>query len=205
MMTSVFVEPDWNAAVDFEKRLAAIPPNAQVRGMFLQLLTESIGAQSRVQHAKRRYVGFKNYPMREYVELLARSCTENYPKIAMAERVRRLGRMVYPNYANTLSGTAIFAAAGRSFRRVVELCPAAYRVSVESSEVTIRTINDGHALVELRNLWNIPEFHQVGIWEGAMLVCRASGSIKVQVHSPCDVDMDIQWVNGTQSLSPTRF
>lgn len=189
----MFVEPDFGAPIDFEARLKAVPADATVRGMFLQLLLEGISGEAALAVRGRRYVSFKNYPMRDYVELLAISCTKSVRGLAHGECVRRLGRTVYPKYASTITGTAIFAAAGRSFRRMLELCPAAYRISTPTAAVSILSIEDGRARVALRRLWNLPDLHQVGIFEGAMDVCGAVGSVLVERHSPCDVDFDVRW------------
>jgi uncharacterized protein (TIGR02265 family) len=189
----VFAEPDWGAPIDFEARLKAVPADATVRGMFLQLLLEGITGEAALAVRGRRYVSFKSYPMRDYIELLSISCTKSVRGLAHAECVRRLGRTVYPKYASTITGTAIFAAAGHNFRRMLELCPAAYRISTPSAAVSILSIEDGRARIALRNLWNLPDFHQVDIIEGAMDVCGAVGTISIERHSFCDVDLDVRW------------
>jgi uncharacterized protein (TIGR02265 family) len=205
MLVFVFVEPDWNAPIDFNERLAATPAKANVRGMFLQLLMQGLGPEATAQVRDRRYVAFKNYPMRDYIELLALSCKSGQSRFSAAERVRQLGKAVYPNYANTITGTAIFAVAGRNYRRVLELCPAAYRIASDVSEVTVRSISDDHAVVELRNLWNLPDYHQVGIFEGAMQVCGAQGNIRVQTLGFGDADFDITWRSApSTSYKPRR-
>jgi hypothetical protein len=75
----------------------------------------------------------------------------------------------------------------------LELSPAAYRVSTPTAEVSIVEVEDGRALVALRRLWNLPDLHQVGIFEGAMDVCGVIGSIAVERHSLCDVDLEVRW------------
>jgi len=192
----VFAEPKWYAPIDFEARLAAIPTRAMVRGMFLQLLVQGLGDEASARVSDRRYIAFKNYPLREYVQLLALACGDKNSRLPAAQRVRQMGRSVYPNYAKTITGTAIFAAAGRNYRRVLELCPAAYRVAVEHSQVTIRSIAEGRALVELRELWNLPDLHQVGIFEGAMQVCGARGKILVRQIDYGAADLEITWQEG---------
>jgi uncharacterized protein (TIGR02265 family) len=189
----VFKEPDWEATVDFEARLAAIPQRAQVRGMFLQYLIEAIGADPVPYFGPRRYVAFKTYSMRDYVEILRWGARTKFPQLPEAEAVRRLGRCIYPNYAKTVTGTAIFAVAGRDFKRVVELTPTAYKVSVPPGQINVRLLEERHAVVELRDIWNLPDFHQVGIWEGAMQVCRAMGQIQVNVLGFDAADFDIRW------------
>jgi len=70
---------------------------------------------------------------------------------------------------------------------------AAYRISTPTAAVTILSIEAGRARVALRGLWNLPDLHQVGIFEGAMDVCGAAEAILVERHSPCDVDFDVRW------------
>jgi uncharacterized protein (TIGR02265 family) len=189
----LFGEPAWNEPIDFAARVAATPKDAAVRGMFLALLVRSLSPEVASKRVVRRYIPFKNYPMREYIELLELSSINARPRLPPAEHVRRLGHTVYPNYAASLTGMAIFAVAGRSFRRVLELSPAAYRIASEEADVKIVSITDGKALIELRNLWNLPDLHQVGVFEGAMHVCNAQGMIRTQVLSHSDVDLEITW------------
>jgi len=189
----MFVEPDWDDPIDFQARLAAIPAQAVVRGMFLQLLQQNVRRDLPAPLRDRRYLAFKNYPMREYVELLAACCAERSARAPIAQHLRELGRSVYPSYAQTITGTAIFAVAGHSYRRVIELCPTAYRVSVERARVSVRSIADGHAVVELRELWNFPDLHQVGIFEGAMSVCNVSGTIRVEPIDFGSANFEITW------------
>ena len=197
----MFEEQDWSQPVDFAARLAAVPQDAQLRGMFLQVLVDSFPAEIRNKLGARRYVAFKNYPMREYVELLAFSASQARSQ-KPADCVRRLGRLIYPNYVKTVSGSAIFALAGRDYGRVMDAAPVAYKVGVSSASVTVRTVEPCHVHVELRNVFNLPEFHQVGIWEGAMQVCGATGSIKTRVLDFGAVDFDVRWQNGPSSLRP---
>lgn len=188
----MFVDPDWSAAIDFSERLAAIPPGAMVRGMFLQLLVDAIGPTNMTKRPVKRYSAFKNYPLREYVELLGFASAHMRRKTA-ADCVRRLGWRVYPNYAKTITGTAIFAVAGHDFHRMIEVAPTAYQVSLQPSEVRIRALEPHYAHIELRNLYNIPEFHQVGIWEGAMQTCGVQGQIKTEFIDYGAVNFEIRW------------
>lgn len=191
----VFREPDWSTPIDVDARVQAIPSQSMVRGMFCQFLIEAIGTEPPKHVVAGRYVAFKNYAMRDYVKLLVWGAGHAFPRLPLAEAVRRLGRCIYPNYANTMTGTAIFAAAGHNFRRVLELCPTAYKVAVSGGTVSLRAIEEHHAIVEFRGIWNFPEFHQIGIFEGAMDVCSARGDIAVDVHGLDSVDLDVRWTD----------
>ena len=185
----MFFEPDWRSSVDFAARMAAVPADAVVRGMFLQQVANGV---TRGPKAKSRYVAFKTYPMREYLELLAAAVKEER-SLSSAECVRRLGWRVYSAYAETITGTAIFAIAGLDFRRVIEAAPAAYKVALTPGSVRVRKIENDHAEVELRDTYNLPDFHQVGIWEGAMKACGITGDIRTRVVDFGAVDFQISW------------
>lgn len=188
----MFREPDWSHTVDFAARLAAVPEHASMRGMFIQSLLASATPEVQAKYAARRYIAFKNYGMREYVQVLQDAC-EAAPRQSHAQVLRKLGWGIYPNYAKTITGTAIFAVAGRSFQRMIEVSPAAYRIGLAPATVTVQTLGERHARVALRECWNVPEFHQVGIWEGAMQVCGVEGEIKVEAIGFGAVDFDISW------------
>jgi uncharacterized protein (TIGR02265 family) len=205
----MFADPDWSQPINFTERLAAIPKTSMVRGMFLQLLVDAIGPTHVAKLPPRRYSKFKNYPLCEYVELMA-FAAEHMRKITPAECVRRLGWRVYPSYAKTITGTAIFAVAGYDFRRIIELSPAAYQISLEPAEVRIRQLQPYFAQVELRNMYNIPEFHQVGIWEGAMQTCNVEGRIQIEIVDFGAVNFELHWQDsgiprGSKRPSGGRF
>ena len=190
----MFAEPDWSAPVDFEARLAAIPAHATVRGMFLQMLQANLPADRAAEGRERRYVAFNTYPMRDYVALLALSCERSRSNVSSAECVRRLGRTIYPSYAQTVTGMAIFAVAGGNFRRVLELCPAAYRIATPTASVNVLECVPGRARVAMRGMYALADLHQVGIFEGAMEACRAEGTILVEQHADLgDADYELRW------------
>ena len=199
----MFADPDWSQPIDFAQRLAAIPKSSMVRGMFLQLLVDAIGPTFMAKRPAHRYSAFKNYPLREYVELLG-FAVEHMRRYAPADCVRRLGWPVYPSYAKTLTGTAIFAVAGYDFRRIIELSPKAYQIGLEPAEVRLRSIEPQYALVELRSMYNVPEFHQVGVWEGAMQTCGVEGQIKTEVIDFGAVNFEIRWQKSSLPRSSLR-
>lgn len=169
--------------------------------MFIQVLLDSLSPEVRSKLPARRYVAFKNYPMREYVEVLA-FASERARGQKPAEHVRRLGRAIYPNYVKTVSGSAIFALAGHDYGRVIDASPVAYRIALSSASIVVRRSEPNHALVELRQIYNLPDLHQVGIWEGAMKVCGVTGSIKTHVIDFGAVDFEIHWQSASASMPP---
>jgi uncharacterized protein (TIGR02265 family) len=171
-------------------RIEQTPSSAMVRGMFLSELLRSAPA-SGVQ-ASRRYIPFSFYPVREYMELILRVAQTRRDKDSPATAVMRTGSGVYALFAASLAGTAIFSIA-RDFKRVVELSPKAYSVTLQSSAVEIVKAEPQAASVRLRGVWPYPDIFHVGIWLGAMEAFRVDGEIVVTRHSLSEVAFDLSW------------
>lgn len=187
-----FEEPDWEAALDVVGMINATPADATVRGMFFMdfvRAAEKAGGTA----GRGTYVAFNKYPMREYMEVAVEVACFAHPDDSLRRALRELGRVVYPNFVQTMIGSAIFVLAGKDFARVAKLAPKAYNVSIEPGLVTTVAKDEHHVEVQLRDVWSFPASLQVGIWEGALQACDVSGDIRVRSHSPCDVDLDIRW------------
>ena len=116
-----------------------------------------------------------------------------FPDQPLRLALRMLGHQVYPNFAKTMIGSAIFSVAGRDFARVVKLAARAYGVSISPGSIRVQFVGERHVQVELRDLWAFPDCFQIGVWEGGMHVCRARGTIKVRTLGRADIDFDIAW------------
>ena len=141
----------------------------------------------------RSYVPFASYPIRDYMRLIAESAAALHPELPLRDAMRRLGLHVYPTFASTMVGRAIFSVAGRDFAKVANLARRAYDVSVAPGEVSTELLAPKHVRVTLNDLWPFPDAYQLGVWEGAMRVCDADGEILVRVRSESEVDYDIRW------------
>jgi uncharacterized protein (TIGR02265 family) len=180
------VEESWE---QLRARIEQTPSTAMVRGMFLSELLRS-APSSGVQG--RRYIPFSFYPVREYMELIVRVAQTRREKDTPATAVMRTGSGVYALFAASLAGTAIFSIA-RDFKRVVELSPKAYSVTLQSSTVEVVKVEQQTATVRLRGVWPYPDIFHAGIWLGAMEAFRVDGEIAVTRHSLSEVTLDLSW------------
>jgi len=180
---------DWP---DLAARIDAAPEDAKVRGMFLseglRLAPKSVKSNVRTH-----YVPFSLYPVREYMQLLLQIARARYHSKPAASALLELGFGVYSQFASSIAGAAIFATVEQDFRRVCELSPKAYSVTLKpgGTEVVYAAPND--AVVKLRDVWVYPDIFHAGIWLGAMDACGVSGSIEVRRHSLSDVDFHMHW------------
>lgn len=178
---------DWE---QMRARLPVTPESAAIRGLFP---AEIVKLVPEVSAPRSRYVPFSNYPMHEYLDLILQAARIAYPNMTAGNAVLRLGTHVYTTFASSLAGMAIFSVAGIDFRRVIELSPKAYEVTLKPGRINVVHAGPRAGRIELRNVWAFPDIFHAGIWLGGMAACKVAGSIAITRHSLSDVDFDMEW------------
>jgi uncharacterized protein (TIGR02265 family) len=184
--------PDWDGDFDVEARLALIPTNARIKGMFWVDLQRLAAASPDLQ-LPGRYSPFKDYPLVDYMAALAQVARVTHPTATTREAIRRVGRRGFDVFATSLGGRVLFAFAGRDPVAALGLISEAYRRCLIPCDARVVSHKNGEALIELRQVWNFVETFQVGLFEGAIEHFGHTGSVKLRVHSPCDADYLLEW------------
>lgn len=188
-----FVPLDFTAAVDVDERIAACPERFCVRGMFFQEIFDAAERAGRPFEAPPRRIPWRHYPTREYMRVIADGAARVHPDLPLGEAMFQVAKQVYPNFADTMVGKAIFAIAGREFVRVAQLAPRAYDASLDGGRVEVRTAEPGYVHVHMADLRPFPELFQPGVWAGAMQVCGVEGELFVKKHDDANVELEILW------------
>lgn len=186
-----FSPPDFQASLEYERRIAATPMTATVRGMYFSYLLRA--AKGFDLGDTDRYIAFRNYPMRDYMDLLVRFARAVYPHLALREGLRRIGWETMPTLLESIVGRVVFAVAGRDLMQVINLAPRAYQLSISPGWVAVPVCSERQAVVEFRGIWNFPECYQVGVMEGVCRTYGRTGVSRVRVLSEQDVDLLIRW------------
>jgi uncharacterized protein (TIGR02265 family) len=192
-MPSGFRLPDWNEPLDTGERIIHTPEEGTLRGVFFQVVVDQLVAQGKSPLGPLHYSGFTRYPLRDYLRLVVAAARQLHPDLPLREALRRVGHDVYPVFKATMAGSAIFAFASDDFAKVAGLARKAYSVALSPAAVDIRTLGPRHIVVELRDVYTFPDCLQIGVWEGALIACKAEGSVLLQRHSISDADLEIEW------------
>jgi uncharacterized protein (TIGR02265 family) len=191
LSSSAFDEFDPQAPIDIDARIADTPPAATAKGMFFETLAKS--ARKFGVACEPRYVPFRDYPLRDFMRLLADYGRARYPSHSIREAMRRAGWEAFPALMSSVAGRVLYAFAGHDVQAALRLAPQAYKHSLSHCSVTARVCTSGQAVLELRDVWNFPECYQVGVIEGG---CRAYGTaprVRVRIHSHSSVDLLVRW------------
>jgi uncharacterized protein (TIGR02265 family) len=190
---ALFVDPDWNASFDLEAYLAAIPATATTKGMFFDSPIRQARERAGEAPGREHYSSFKDYPIREYVEVIVRCAELGYPESSVREGLRQIGRRIYPAFFDTMIGKVIFKFAGDDIHAALRAVPRAYKISTPQAEAEIRLEEERRVILALRHVWDVPEASQVGVFEGGLESFGLDGQVRVRVRSLSDVDLELSW------------
>lgn len=178
---------------DFDQWIADTPAHHTVKGMFIQSL---IKAQERAGHKANsavRYVGFKDYPLREFMRMMLDSSQVMFPKLSLGEALRMQGRLVFPTLPESMIGKVIFSVAGRDYPSALNLVTKAYEVSLSPGRAELVELGKKRAVVALHDVWNFAPYFQVGVQEGAMAYFNITGTVEAQMHTRARIDLILKW------------
>ncbi|HTV24062.1 MAG TPA: DUF2378 family protein [Polyangiaceae bacterium] len=182
---------DAREALDVDARIRETPLEKQTKGMFFEAVTRA-GRNLGVVR-EQRYVSFRDYSLRDFMQLVAEYARARYPGIPVRDALRRVGSEAYAALMSSVAGRVLFALTGGDVQTALRLAPEAYRHSLSHCAVSVRVDQRRQVVLEFRDVWNFPDCYQVGVVEGA---CRAFGvdaRVRTLVHSACDVDMLVRW------------
>lgn len=172
----------------------ATPSHATVKGMYIESFLVSMERKGVVRPTDRRFVSFKDYPLREYQELLLEATATLYPTTPPRDGLKLLGRMAYPTLSESTVGRILFAIAGRDWKAALPLSRRAYEISLKPGRAELKDVTENSAIMCLRDVWNFADTYQVGAYEGAMECYLISGTVTPRPGSRiCDVDLHMEW------------
>jgi len=193
-----FSLPDFSAPLDVKRQIALVPDRAQVKGMFLTSMVEEVRRKGGIRDgsplaAHGPWRGFKDYPLREMMEVAVLAAAALYPKEPVREGLRRLGQLAYPTLFRSLVGRVIFAALGSDVAAVVRAASKGYAVSLTVGRAVIVDVRETWGIVRLVDIYNFPDCYQVGVFEGALGMYVRAPEVLYRPVSPTEGDIFARW------------
>ncbi|MBN1607010.1 MAG: DUF2378 family protein [Polyangiaceae bacterium] len=185
--------------LDVAAYLARVPASAKCKGMFFRDVIEGAREVSfdDTPELRRllqtRYVAFKDYPLREHMELTAALAPRLYPDLPTREALRRFGWRAYPTFAASLAGRVVVGLIAGDVERLLDFAPRAIELSLSVGRVASRRLGERHYEIELRNVFGYVDCYYVGVFEGALLHHQRTPELRVRLESLSDATFDITW------------
>lgn len=190
---AAFVDPNWDAPLNVEAALAAIPKAATISGMFLQPMVDfahDVGHELPASRA--RYVPFSFYPLHEHATLLIATCTAAFPKLTTRQALRKLGRGAPQALLRSTIGKVVLGSAA-GVHAMVDAMVAAYPINLKPSRTSVLEHNDRSVVVRLTDIHYFLDSHHVGTFEGLLRHAGVEGTVRIASRSTSDADLLLSW------------
>jgi uncharacterized protein (TIGR02265 family) len=198
-MREEFVTPDFTKPLHLGAYLARVPPDATCKGMFFDDIIRVVQKASPeaghelIPHIARRYVPFRDYPLREHMELTAKAVQLLYPAMPPREGLRRLGWLAFPAFSESLVGRIIFGILGDDLDKVFELGPRSFSVSMSRGRATAHRVSDRHWQYVFSEIYGFLDSYYVGVLEGPIKTLGMVPQVRLSAASQTEGVMDIRW------------
>jgi uncharacterized protein (TIGR02265 family) len=196
-----FRVPDFTRPFELSVYLANTPEDATVKGLFFQDVIKFVQlakrpmAAERLPQLSRRYVPFRDYPLREHMELTTQVARFLYADVPIREGLRRLGWLVFPGFAESLVGKVIFTIFGDNLDRVYELGPRSFPVSMSHGRAATERVGERHWRISFREIYGFLDCYYIGVIEGPIRRLKKTADVRLDAQSLSDGLMDVRWTD----------
>jgi uncharacterized protein (TIGR02265 family) len=188
-----FQDPKWDAPLDVEREIEAIPPTAQIRGLFILPVAKEVKRLPAGTVAMReRYVPFQFYPLREHAQLLVDASQQLFPKLPIRQGLRKLGRGAPTAFVGSTLGRVMLNTSDSVHDAVFALAKA-YELSLKPGRATVEEPGKGKLIVHLDDVYCFLDCHHVGAFEGCLKFANQRGRVRVCRHSSSSATLMIDW------------
>lgn len=196
-MRSGYELPVFTTPLDVAAQRDRIVPTATVKGMFPAAVVGAMEAKSPGSSssiAPVRFLPFRDYPLREYVDLLAFAAPVAFPNATLREGLRRLGWGAHFALRQTIVGKVLLELAKEG--DVVALLGAAsqgYALSQSTGSAEVIEVDTNEAIVKLTDVPYFLDCHHVGVFEGMLRHSKRSGQVGMKLLSPTSAELCVTW------------
>lgn len=186
--------------IDAESRLAQVPSDYTLKGMFFGSVVESLG-QEAWQYLKLelsapprggRYVPFVDYPQVDYCRIALAAAARLYPEQPMPEAARRLGRHDFSVFTQSRVGKVLLHLAG-DLSAVLQSLPSTYSKVSRGGRITSSPLSDGGVRLEYVDYHGWVDCYTLGTIEGIVQHFGHRPSIRVSLASETEATYDVHW------------
>ncbi|MEM6954078.1 MAG: DUF2378 family protein [Myxococcota bacterium] len=142
---------------------------------------------------RERYVPFRGYSLREWLEFLPEAARAAHPSAHAKEGMRRFGHNAFGVFTTSMAGRVLFSMAGRNLSLAISLSTRAFDVIGSHGSVRTLTNEPGRAVLALRGMWDYVDAWHVGIYEGALRAFGIDGDVRIRMHDLSNGDIELRY------------
>jgi uncharacterized protein (TIGR02265 family) len=187
-----FGTPDTTLPFDVAAAIAAVPPTATAKGLFLQPIVDACAANG-TPIRRGPYIPFKDYPRTELIALLIDAGEQLFAEHPVRERIRRLGLGSYDRLEATLVGRVVFGVLGKDIRAIARRAPKAFEISGTGLTAEVLATGDNHSHLALCGDVVLATDYEFGAFQGVLRFCGVTGEVRLREISRERVEFFTIW------------
>jgi uncharacterized protein (TIGR02265 family) len=176
-----FVDPSSLPPIDVDEAIRAIPPDATIKGMFIQGLLDLVPA-AQSSDARRR-VAFKDYPLAEFAQAAVMVARIVHPDLDLRAALREVGRSTYRAFLQSLTGRVLFGVLGKDLQAMIAATTKAYGLTQSHGRAVVVEKSTHHCVLRYDRLYQFLDALEVGVVEEAVTSCGYTAEIALQLES----------------------
>ncbi|MDQ3035397.1 MAG: DUF2378 family protein [Myxococcota bacterium] len=190
-------EPPWNAPLDADAVIEAVPAHAMINGMFIGAVVAGATARGvAVPSARARYVGFHKYRIREHAQVLVEAARGMWPGLPLRQGLRKLGRATPGALVTSTIGRVVVGSVEGPFE-ILRGMARSYSIHAQPGSLEIIEAEPRAAVVRMRDVYHFLDSHHIGVFEGALRYAKVSEPrVRIRARSPSDADLLCEWTDG---------
>lgn len=190
---SDFIDPPWQAPLDPEVVIAAIPREALIAGMFFVAVQK--GAERRgvsLPDANERFLPFGFYSISKFAPLLVSAAKLFYPERSLREGLRAIGRAAPEAFSSSVLGKVTLGSA-EGVHAVVSSIVNTYAINVRPSRCSVVESTQSSMIVSLEHVYHFLDSHHVGVFEGTLKYAGVDGRVRIASKSATAAELLLEW------------
>lgn len=195
-----FADPPWEAALDAEAWIDAVPAEATMSGLFLSAVARAVPRGTKLASARSTYTAFRRYPLREHCVLLVEAARALFPDKSLREGLRRLGRGAPRTLLGSMLGRVVLGSV-EGPGELVRAMAKSYPLHMSPGSLVVTEDVPGRIVLALRDIHHFLDSHNVGVFEGVLRHAGVEdGSVRIRSLSPTDADLLCTWTTETRNV-----
>jgi uncharacterized protein (TIGR02265 family) len=193
VVSSGFVPPRFDARVDLDAVLRRIPAHATGKGMFLNRLLAELSRRRLPLPTQETFSPLQDLPLRFCAELNLHAARALYPGLPLPEALRRVARLSFDTFQDSLAGKLILTGMHHDPHRVLALASRLVGYTTNVGTLESMFVDTRARLICARDTYLFCEWFGVGMAEGVLEACGKQGTVLVKPLTFGDVDFLIRW------------
>ncbi len=188
-----FTIPDFSAPLDVDAYLSRLPAGATFKGTVAAATLNTLRTANVAPPTTKVYTEFRDYPMHELLELNIASARALCPDLPVREGLRRIGRALFPTFAQTLIGRVMYGVFGGNVSAIFRLANKSFEITQNTGKVRTEVLGKDTVLLAFTNTYTFLSSYHYGVLEGALERCGVRGEVWFREASPSEGEFFVAW------------